>query len=153
MQRNIEAIVDGAKSHHRALQAAAMDCLAFTINQGLYHPLPLFSLLISLQTSGDERVRTNALGLHASLHSKHASILNVRYLEFAKASYDYQRTITSEVSGHRRGVALLGGWWQLLGEKRATRLEFLKFISKAFDFELLGQEPVSGTEEGKRGKG
>lgn len=72
-------------------------------------------------------------------------MLNVRYLEFARASFDYQRTISSEVSGHRYGTALLAGWWELLNEKRATRLEFLKNIVRVFDFELLGQDEVSVT--------
>lgn len=39
VQRHIEFIMESAKSHHQALQTAAMDVLEFTINQGLYHPL------------------------------------------------------------------------------------------------------------------
>lgn len=39
VQRNIDYIVEGAKSHHPPLQEAAMKVLTFTVNQGLYHPL------------------------------------------------------------------------------------------------------------------
>jgi cohesin loading factor subunit SCC2 len=39
VQQNIEHIRDGAKSHHEDTQQAAMDVLAFTVNQALYHPL------------------------------------------------------------------------------------------------------------------
>lgn len=104
--------------------------------------MQLLPLLISLETSEDERVAQDALNLHATLHTKHPSLLNVRYLEFARASYDYQRTITSEVSGQRRGVAVLAGWYSLLSEKRAWRLEFLKAITRAFELDLMGQEEV-----------
>lgn len=153
MQTNIEYVIEAAKSHNAPLQTSAMDVLAFTINQGLYHPLQvshftfrtdikLLPLLISLETSEDDRVATDALNLHATLHTKHPTLLNVRYLEFARASYDYQRTITSEVSGHRRGVPLLAGWYSLLSEKRAWRMDFLKAITRAFEFDLMGQEEV-----------
>lgn len=39
VQRNMEFIIDGAKSSLSALRSAAMDVLSFTIKHGLYHPL------------------------------------------------------------------------------------------------------------------
>lgn len=84
----------------------------------------------------------NAFDLHAMLHTKHPSLLNVRHLEFTRSSYDYLRSVTSEVSGQRFGVAKLAAWYGLLSEKRAWRLDFLRAITKAFSFELLSQEEV-----------
>lgn len=67
----------------------------------------------------------------------------MRYLEFARSSYDYLRTITAEPVGHYNGTPGLGGWYDLLSEKRAWRLEFLRALVKAFDFELMGNEKVN----------
>jgi cohesin loading factor subunit SCC2 len=85
----------------------------------------------------------NALKLHKTLYSKHASMLNCRYLEFARTSFEYQRTITAEVVGQRDGKALLGPWWSLLKEdKRATRIKFLESILHAFQFDLASSNEV-----------
>jgi cohesin loading factor subunit SCC2 len=81
--------------------------------------------------------------MHAILHGKHSTMLNIRFLDFARDSFDYQKTITGEVSGARHGVALLAPWWSLLSEKRAVRIDFLKHVVRAFDFELAGQDEVS----------
>jgi hypothetical protein len=56
-------------------------------------------ILISLETSDNENVAERALDLHRTLHQKHSSLVNVRFLDFAKNSYEYQRTFTSEVVG------------------------------------------------------
>ena len=69
-------------------------------------------ILISLETSENDLVADRALELHRTLHSKHSTLVNVRFLEFAKASYEYQRTITAEVSGESQ-----------YGEKSATMLD------------------------------
>jgi len=39
VQRNIKHILDGAKSQHLLTQSAAMDILAFTVKNMLYHPI------------------------------------------------------------------------------------------------------------------
>jgi cohesin loading factor subunit SCC2 len=39
VQRHFQHIINGAKSSHYPTQSAALDVLAFTVNQGLYHPL------------------------------------------------------------------------------------------------------------------
>lgn len=39
VQRNIEAILQGARSSYRPLQDAALEVLTFTVKQGLHHPL------------------------------------------------------------------------------------------------------------------
>lgn len=56
-------------------------------------------ILISLETHEDPLVSSRALELHATLHRKHSTLVNVRYLDFARASFEYQRGMSSEVSG------------------------------------------------------
>lgn len=102
----------------------------------------LFPILISLEAGADRQIAEQALALHTTLHTKHPSLLNVRYLEFARSSFDYLRSITAEPVGHYNGTPGLGGWYDLLSEKRAWRLEFLRALVKAFDFELIGNEKV-----------
>ncbi|KAL7420405.1 Sister chromatid cohesion protein 2 [Cryptotrichosporon argae] len=142
VQANIDYILDGAKSHHEPLRDAAMDVLAFTVKQGLYHPLLCLPILISLETSDIPAVADRALALHADMHSKHPSLINVSHLDFARASYDYQKTISSEVSGQRRGDALLAGWYGLVSEKRAWRNDFLRAMTRTFDVDLGGQDKI-----------
>lgn len=100
-------------------------------------------ILIALETSEEPMVAVQALSLHAHLHMKHASLVTIRYLEFARASYDYQRTITAEPFGHRQGQALLQGWYGLISEKRTWRLDFLRSFIRAFEYDLSKKEVVS----------
>jgi len=155
VQRRINFVIESAKAQHHTLQTAAMAVLTFTVKQGLYHPIKVRSrswlgltvqmmpLLVSLETSDNNRMANGARDLHAMLHLKHSSIVNCRYLDFARDSYDYQRSLTSEVTGQRMGKARLGRWWELLCDKRNIRLEFLKSLVRAFDFELAGHDSVS----------
>lgn len=155
VQANIDFITKSAMSTHNALQAAAMEVFSFTVNQGLYHPgmvsrhtlsaltRQLLPILVSLETSPSQRIARRALTLHTSLHTKHASMLSVNYLHLARETFNYQKTLTSEVFGERNGEALLGGWYELLSEKRAWKIAFLQQLSKAFDYELMGDSPVS----------
>ena len=113
VQRNIKHILDGAKSQHPQTQSAAMDILAFTVKNMLYHPIEVgaidrgrsrrssqcMSILIALETSENERVAERALDLHHMLHNKHSTLVNVRFLEHTRGSYEYQRTLTAEVVG------------------------------------------------------
>ena len=157
VQRNIGAVLAGSKSAHPALQEAALNVLDFTVRQGLYHPLEVCSpvsdsvyanlkcmpILISLETSEIAIVADRALALHTHLHHKHASLVNIRYLDFARASYEYQRSITSEVAGHRHGEALLQGWYSLISEKRAWRIDLLRSFVRAYDYDVSKKHTVS----------
>jgi cohesin loading factor subunit SCC2 len=100
-------------------------------------------ILISLETSELDNVSDRALALHTHLHHKHASLVNIRYLDFARASYEYQRSITSEVSGHRHGEALLQGWYSLIVEKRVWRIDLLRSFIRAFDYDVCKTNTVS----------
>lgn len=158
IQGNIDAILKGAASSYPPLQDAALDVLTFTVKQGLNHPLqvslpvPLhvallscqcMPIVIALETSEEPIVAERALSLHEHLQTKHPSLISIRYLEFARASYDYQRTITSEPSGHRHGTALLQGWYALISEKKAWKIEFLRSFVRVFDYDLGRTEVVS----------
>lgn len=53
VQRNINAILQGARSSHPPLQDAALDVLTFTVKQGLHHPLQVRHCLPHTTKSGD----------------------------------------------------------------------------------------------------
>jgi cohesin loading factor subunit SCC2 len=142
---------------HAFLQRAAMEILKFTVQQGLSHPLQCVPTLIALETVADETIASKALYLHDYLASKHASILAARYLDFTRASFDFQRVVcTGPVRGEHREVetceahadslsgyrtaatsgaptALLRHWYTLVRDKRNTRLDFLKAITRGLD--------------------
>ncbi len=140
-------------SHTPSLQREALNVLEFTVNQGLYHPvmvssrafcanMQLMPVLIPLEASEDKNLSATSLALHSTLHMKHSTLLNVQHLDFVRASFDYLRGVSSEVSGARRGGAALGGWYGLLVERRAWRLEFLRALTKAFDFDVEASDTV-----------
>ena len=115
-------------------------------------------ILVSLETSENEQVADRALDLHQTLHSKHSTLVNVRFLECAQASFEYQRSITAEVSGqlpqthpemelkctagHRDGAALLSPWYSIISEKRSFKLDFIRQVCRAFDYSLSGSSKV-----------
>jgi len=121
-----------------------VDILGFTIKQGLAHPLQCLPAIVALETSNDPRLSSRASGLHAILYSKHASLVNTRFLEGARKSFEYQLVIQgSVIKGYRLEptvTALLHGWYSLVREKRPTRQEFLKFILKCFDMDATAIE-------------
>ncbi|OCF60187.1 hypothetical protein L486_02867 [Kwoniella mangroviensis CBS 10435] len=138
VQNNIEQIFECARSQDPVTQNAALDVLGFVVNQGLYSPVHTVPILVTLETSSDPQISERASSLHQVLHQKHASLVTVLYMESAKASYTYQRGLTSEPSGHRNGVALLQNWYNLLSEKRVWKIDFLKALSRGFDRDLIG---------------
>jgi hypothetical protein len=109
--------------------------------------------IISLETNEDRRLSARALALHAILHTKHASLVNSRFLDCAKATYEYQRklcpdgqvkgrdgwlistTNSRSESGYHTEPdlkALLQPWYSLVRDKRPARQEFIKSMVKAF---------------------
>lgn len=142
VQNNIEHIFECARSQHIPAQNAALDVLTFVVNQGLYSPVHTVPILVTLETAEDPIVSERALALHNTLHAKHASLIHVLYMDSAKASYQYQRSISAEPSGHRNGVALLSKWYGMLHEKRSWRHDFLKALCRAFDGDLEDQMDI-----------
>ena len=139
VQRYMDPILDAALSQHPQTQSAAVDILSFTIKQGLAHPLQSFPVIVALETSPNTALSTRASALHSVLHSKHASLLNSRYIVSARASFTYQIKLarggggSSSVHGARCGTALLHRWFALAREKRGPKLDFLKAMVRAFD--------------------
>ncbi len=139
VQRYMDPILDAALSQHPQTQSAAVDILSFTIRQGLAHPLQSFPVVVALETSPNTALSARASALHSALHSKHASLLNSRYIISARASFSYQNKLVQgrggygAVEGARGGTALLHRWFALVREKRGPKLEFLKALVRAFD--------------------
>ncbi|KAJ6466251.1 hypothetical protein C8R45DRAFT_1021008 [Mycena sanguinolenta] len=136
IQRYIEHILQAALSLHPQIYGAAVDVLTFTVKQGLAHPLQSFPVVVALETSPIPSLSGRASALHSLLHQKHSSLLNARYVQSARASFDYQRKVTQDVHGFRlqpTPIALLQRWYSLVREKRVTRQEFLKALVKVFN--------------------
>lgn len=74
--------------------------------------------------------------------------MNTRHLECARASFEYQQNITQgPVRGYRltpNPTALLHRWYTLVREKRASRQDFLKTMTRAFD---LDSTKLSSTQD------
>ncbi|KAI6027546.1 hypothetical protein BKA83DRAFT_4230505 [Pisolithus microcarpus] len=127
---------DGVDMAH-LIQAAAMEILSFTVKQGLAHPLQSIPVIVALETSPVVGTSARASALHATLYSKHMSLLNARFIVSARQSYEYQKTISpNNVQGYRmhpEPTALLQRWYSLVREKRTPRQDFLKALVKSFD--------------------
>ena len=140
VQRYLDQILEAALSQNLQVQSAAVDILTFTIKQGLAHPLQSFPVIVALETSPMNHLSSRASGLHSILHAKHTSLLNARYVNSARASFDYQKRLTQgTVKGYRMTpgpTALLHRWYTLAREKRAMRQDFLRALVKVFDVEL-----------------
>nr|VWP00958.1 Transcriptional repressor TUP1 [Ganoderma boninense] len=140
VQRYLDKILEAALSQTTQIQSAAVDILTFTIKQGLAHPLQSFPVIVALETSPNQHLSSRASALHAILHAKHTSLLNARYVNSARSSFDYQKRLTPGfVKGYRMNPgpsALLHRWYTLAREKRATRQDFLRALVKVFDVEL-----------------
>ncbi|KAF8073449.1 hypothetical protein FPV67DRAFT_1559883 [Lyophyllum atratum] len=137
VQRYLGPILEAALSQNSQIQATAIDVLSFTIKQGLAHPLQSFPVIVALETSPVPNLYNRASALHAVLHGKHSSLLNTRYTISARASFDYQKKVTSgPVRGFRMQptpIALLQRWYSLVREKRPARQDFLKALAKVFE--------------------
>jgi hypothetical protein len=60
-------------------------------------------VIVSLETSSVNRLSSRAAALHAVLHAKHASLVNTRFLDCAKTSFEYHRSVAD-------GKEVLGGY-------------------------------------------
>ncbi|KAL1664712.1 hypothetical protein GGF50DRAFT_101537 [Schizophyllum commune] len=136
VQRYLDHVLTAALSQNPIIQSPAIDVLSFTVKQGLAHPLQSFPVIVALETSPYPIVANRASALHAILHSKHASLVNGRYVQSARASYDYQRRVCQDgVKGYRlqpTATAVFQRWYSLVREKRAPRQDFLRALVKVF---------------------
>ena len=141
-----------------------MDIIAYTVKQGLAHPLQvriyvivlvilsltyqlqLFPVIVALETSPIPSLSGRAVALHTLLHSKHTSLLNSRFVISARASFDYQKVIEKVPKGYRMQpapTAVMQQWYSLVREKRTQRQDFLKALVKVFDVEMTATSQVS----------
>ncbi|KAG9017932.1 Sister chromatid cohesion protein 2 [Tulasnella sp. 427] len=130
VQRYLPQILEAAISSHLRIQAVAVDILGFTVKQGLAHPLQCMPVIVALETSASAQLSTRAYALHSILNSKHASLVNSRYMECARMSFDYQLRLRKE-----NVQALLQKWYSLVKEKRPARQDFLKALVRTFDLD------------------
>ncbi|KAI6114285.1 sister chromatid cohesion C-terminus-domain-containing protein [Pisolithus sp. B1] len=137
VQRYLTHILNAALSPNPQIQTAAIEILSFTVKQGLAHPLQSIPVIVALETSPVIGTSARASALHATLYSKHMSLLNARFIVCARQSYEYQKTISpNNVQGYRvhpEPTALLQRWYSLVREKRTPRQDFLKALVKSFD--------------------
>ncbi|KAJ9475705.1 Sister chromatid cohesion protein 2 [Pseudozyma hubeiensis] len=139
MQRYSEDVLKATlEVSNPPLQRTAIDILRFTVLQGLSHPIQCVPYLVSLETLEDRKLRSRAMELHSHLASKHASLVQARFLDTARSAFRFQMQLgtAQALRGFRvdnMPTAVLGAWYSLLRDRRATRLDFLKQIVKALD--------------------
>nr|CDI55652.1 related to proline-rich protein required for meiotic chromosome condensation and synapsis [Melanopsichium pennsylvanicum 4] len=139
MQRYSEHVLKATlEVSNPSLQRTAIDILRFTVLQGLSHPIQCVPYLVSLETLEDRKIRSRAMELHSHLASKHASLVQARFLDTARSAFKFQLQLSTmqALRGFRvdnMPTAVLGAWYSLLRDRRATRLDFLKQIVKALD--------------------
>lgn len=115
MQRYITQILESTLSAQPSIQAPAFEIMGFIVKQGLAHPLQVRTLLkrtmlpvlihmvqcmpviIALESSDNTRLSNRAIALHSLLHGKHATLINTRFLESCRASFQYQRKMSKDV--------------------------------------------------------
>ncbi|SAM85354.1 related to proline-rich protein required for meiotic chromosome condensation and synapsis [Ustilago bromivora] len=146
MQRYSEDVLKATlEISNPSLQRTAIDILRFTVLQGLSHPIQCVPYLVSLETLEDRKIRSRAMELHSHLASKHASLVHARFLDTARSAFSFQlqQTSAQALRGFRvdsMPTAVLGAWYSLLRDRRATRLDFLKQIVKALDVNTAASE-------------
>ena len=127
------------------MQRLSLDILQHTVMRGLSHPLQCIPALIALETSDDAHISAKALQMHAHLSSKHQSILAVRYLDHARAAFEFRQARNGDYAtlrGYRDPDdprSLLQQWYTLIRDRRQPRLDFLKGMIKAFDIDPNGE--------------
>lgn len=121
----------------------ALDIIAFTVKQGLAHPMQCLPVLVALETSADPVIVQKAFSLHSLVHNKHGALVNTRIGESVQAAYSYQKHLSGEQTAKGWSgdppTAHLARWYSLMREKRPWRLEFLKAIVRGLQVEADGQ--------------
>ncbi|KAG8832210.1 Sister chromatid cohesion protein 2 [Serendipita sp. 399] len=149
VQRYLRQILDAALVNNPQIQNSAVDILGFTIKQGLAHPLHCLPQIVALETADNQQLSGRASALHTILHSKHASLIHSRYFECAQVAFKYQQKVMGEgaVCGYRYttvSTAVFHRWYSLVKEKRQTRMDFIRAITKCFD---VDSTRLSATQE------
>lgn len=147
----IEPVIAGSLAIDKpAMQRVAMDVLKYIVLQGLSHPLQCVPSLISLETVENRLVSSRALSMHEHLWSKHGTLLAPHATRHIRASFDFQLKLHEGDYQNLRGyridaasgtaTALLHAWYGLLRDRRQTRLEFVKGMTKLMDIDTSSLE-------------
>ncbi|KAL4249287.1 Sister chromatid cohesion protein [Abortiporus biennis] len=140
VQRYLPRILEAVLLPNLQIQLVALDIVGFAVKQGLAHPIQLFPVLVSIETETNPTLSNRAYNFHNALHTKHGSLLNARFIECARTTYEYQKRASIKVEGYRRSgntpLALLQPWYSLVRDKRSTRQEFLKSLLRVFDVDI-----------------
>ncbi|GAA6018662.1 hypothetical protein JCM8202_000602 [Rhodotorula sphaerocarpa] len=143
-QRYLKRINEAAVSDQIALQRVAVDLLSAIARSGFSHPITLSPTLAALTASDDAQLAAKAFSALAVLHQKHTSILASRFLDSARAIFNYAQVgspVGDPVRGYRMAAdgtldSLLGRWYSLLQkEKRQIQLDCLKTLGRSFEVE------------------
>ncbi|KAF8333610.1 uncharacterized protein EI90DRAFT_2994571 [Cantharellus anzutake] len=162
VQRYLTHVLEAAMTIHAALQNIAIDILGFVVRQGLAHPIQCIPTIIALETSPSSSLSSRALAYHKVLYDKHATMINTRFMDCAKKTFEYQtRLLGSKLSeadstesvDYLHGLradpvptALFRPWYTLVREKRTTRVEWLKSLVKSIDVDIeIGSGYMSQT--------
>ncbi|KAL7005334.1 Sister chromatid cohesion protein 2 [Cystobasidiomycetes sp. EMM_F5] len=146
IQRYLDSIIDAAliSESTGALLGPALDAIAYTVKQGLAHPMQCLPALVALETSPNSAVYKKAFALHSSLHSKHSTLVNTRIAESVQAAFQYQYRNQEEanVCGCHGDppIAKLTLWYTLMKEKRQWRLDFLKAFMRGLHIEIADKK-------------
>jgi cohesin loading factor subunit SCC2 len=120
-----------------------------------------------LETVDIQQLSGRASALHTILHSKHASLMLGQYVRCVQAAFQYQQKLSDGQivcgmtwfsctwavlliypSGYRITnttiTAVLHKWYSLVKEKRTTRMDFIRTVTKAFD---VDSTKLSATEQ------
>lgn len=84
------------------MQKTAVDIIAFTVKQGLAHPMTCVPVLVALESSTNKSLADRVYALHTLLHVKRPELVHSRFLEIVKEVYDFHvrgNTTQNTVSG------------------------------------------------------
>ncbi|EGF99550.1 uncharacterized protein MELLADRAFT_118268 [Melampsora larici-populina 98AG31] len=144
VQRYLPQITTFAQSVDGPMQKAAVDIIAYTIKQGLAHPMSCIPVLVALESSSDQTLAKRVFGLHTLLHTKRPDLVHTRFLEVMREVYKFYSRTSSSVSGYFDNPArsVIAPWYTLLSQKRTWRLDLIRSLIKSFSV-----DPLSSTVE------
>ncbi|KAG0144415.1 hypothetical protein CROQUDRAFT_108552 [Cronartium quercuum f. sp. fusiforme G11] len=153
VQRYLSQITTFAQSTDGPMQKPAVDIIAFTIKQGLAHPITCVPVLVALESAPEPSLASRVFGLHTLLHTKRPELVHTRFLETVKQVYTFHTRpgprFSMAVSGHV-GIparSVLASWYTLLCQKRIWRLDLLRSLIKAFAADPVGMDVMGGGPE------
>ncbi|KEI37889.1 uncharacterized protein L969DRAFT_554447 [Mixia osmundae IAM 14324] len=147
VQRYLPVILEACVALDVHLQAAAVDMVGYTVQQGLCHPMQCLATLIALESCDDDELAHKAMSMHRSLHVSHSNVISTRFFDTAREVFAAVSRLPSGVRLLREGSTLRASpfdrWYELLVEKRQWKLDFVRSLIRCFDLSLLSGEPTA----------